>query len=501
MKMSQNGLPYSEEERNAEISIVLDKQDAPSNFYASYALCFNSLEAGILFCHLWWWDQSDKTDNGGWFYRHSRDICKRTALNRYQQRTASQLLINLGVLQKKYLPIQQRTYFKINRQRFVELFNKFDLQQALDYASGKIEPGLKVDVGSATKESTGPSLKVDVGQAGPGLKVERDKGNIRKGNTFSKEKDKQPPVSIIPSTRKDSQLPPSFESSAEFLSTWEDFKSHYHSKTKKHLSPISIKRNLKILTQRSPADAIRLLDLAIRKNWQGLEWEWLDNTDKSKTSNRSATNIPNSTNQFVVPTKSLQKLFAGLTGKSKLESVLAQQLATLQEEAETWLDAHDANIVAQEKGRPYKAIQIWCRIIKDDFTAMQKKDPSIQLTLGWARNPKNDRWERALDEFSCYQNMDVRTGGEYLTAEEKIERREHYRKQEEADYNSEGSIRDRGRAKLHITKQQCWDANGKTLPRNQWLVQVDGVWQSLKQSQELLRELDAYVMRKGRDVE
>jgi len=295
----------------------------------------------------------------------------------------------------------------------------------------------------------------------------------------------------LPSQRKTDPLaktflhlfPTEYQTDPEFRSTWEDFYHHYRAKMRGGWFTLqSIKRKIPYWTNRSVADLKALLNTVIEQNWRGAMWEYYDNFHaKGKPT-------PAPTQPVLPPTKynDLQRLYAGLSGNPILAPELAQQLGTLQTAAVAWLDAHESNMIPLEKGQ-HTAIAIWCRIIKDDFTSLQKKDPSVQLTAGWARNPKNDRWERALEEFSSYQGMNVRSGGPYYTAAEKVEIGTYFAKQQELWDRSPAGRRQRREEELGIS--YAFNPQDPP-PRDQWRLRIHGVLQSLAKSQALLAELD-----------
>jgi hypothetical protein len=90
-------------------------------YYPKLRMVTGSTTATILFCQLLYW--LDKTSDG-WIYKDSYDITEETGLSIYEQQTARKVLIELGVLTEEYKRLDHKIAFRINQEKFNDLWEQ-----------------------------------------------------------------------------------------------------------------------------------------------------------------------------------------------------------------------------------------------------------------------------------------------------------------------------------------------------------------------------------------
>lgn len=129
-----------------------------------------------------------------------------------------------------------------------------------------------------------PEFNEALQRASEGLtKPQYSKVKDGKGSAEGKTKSRSKP-SELP------ELPPALVAVVGMPEKWEEFVQHRR-EIRKKLTPLAACGLFKTLGER-PADALRALDTAIRRSWQGFEWDWLENDRQNGTNGHAPTPPP-----------------------------------------------------------------------------------------------------------------------------------------------------------------------------------------------------------------
>jgi len=85
-------------------------------------------------------------------------------------------------------------------------------------------------------------------------------------------------------------LPPALAEVPGFAEIWPSFILH-RKQIRKPLTPLAAAGLFKTLCER-PADALRAIETAIRRSWQGFEWDWLENDRQNGINGHAPTPPP-----------------------------------------------------------------------------------------------------------------------------------------------------------------------------------------------------------------
>lgn len=90
-------------------------------FYPNLKKITNSTVASVLLCQLLYW--TDKTDDG-WIYKTHYDLEEETGLTLYEQKTARQVLVDLGIIDEEYRRLEHKIRFRVNQTILDDLWEK-----------------------------------------------------------------------------------------------------------------------------------------------------------------------------------------------------------------------------------------------------------------------------------------------------------------------------------------------------------------------------------------
>ncbi|WP_321955039.1 hypothetical protein [Burkholderia cenocepacia] len=99
-------------EAGMRVSDVLRRIGRPISYYPGLAHILGSVNAAVLFCQLFYWQ--DKTTHELGVHKTSDELRKETGLSYEEQRTARRLLKKSGVLVETEKRIEHKIYFKID---------------------------------------------------------------------------------------------------------------------------------------------------------------------------------------------------------------------------------------------------------------------------------------------------------------------------------------------------------------------------------------------------
>lgn len=106
---------------NANEASILDEAfDRPISFHRVFVTITGSVTAALFLSQSWYWSKRTK-DPEGWFYKTREEWEEETGMSRYEQEGARSRLKELNILEEKSGGMPKRLFYRINRDRVLEL--------------------------------------------------------------------------------------------------------------------------------------------------------------------------------------------------------------------------------------------------------------------------------------------------------------------------------------------------------------------------------------------
>jgi len=93
-------------------------------FYPGLKKITGSTNASILLCQFLYW--SDKTRDNGWIYKTADEIEEETGLTYYEQKTAKNILVYLGIIESEFKRLDHTSCYKVNQDVLNTLWEEVD---------------------------------------------------------------------------------------------------------------------------------------------------------------------------------------------------------------------------------------------------------------------------------------------------------------------------------------------------------------------------------------
>lgn len=245
------------------------------------------IEAGFLLTTLI--EASDGLANeDGWFYKTSPSLEEETGLSNHKQSKIIEELTKLGILEQENKGMPMKRYFRINFNKIEELvFKTQDLKNLNASIKENEKQGFKNFESKDLKNSNACIEKISNNK-------EFNNNNLENNNLLKEKNKKEKSKNEIETYIKDLKLNDDYK---QLLFRYVE----YRKSIKKPIKTIvPIRKILKDFSDWFSLD--EAINIAMEKEWQGLEPEWIAKYKQSKTCNNYINKIAENkdTSQFLV---------------------------------------------------------------------------------------------------------------------------------------------------------------------------------------------------------
>lgn len=245
------------------------------------------IEAGFLLTTLI--EASDGLANeDGWFYKTSPSLEEETGLSNHKQSKIIEELTKLGILEQENKGMPMKRYFRINFNKIEELvFKTQDLKNLNASIKENEKQGFKNFESKDLKNSNACIEKISNNK-------EFNNNNLKNNNLLKEKNKKEKSKNEVETYINDLKLNDDYK---QLLFRYVE----YRKSIKKPIKTIvPIRKILKDFSDWFSLD--EAINIAMEKEWQGLEPEWIAKYKKSKTCNNYSNKIAENkdTSQFLV---------------------------------------------------------------------------------------------------------------------------------------------------------------------------------------------------------
>ena len=236
------------------------------------------IEAGFLLTTLI--EASDGLANDdGWFYKTSPSLEEETGLSNHKQSKIIEELTKLGILEQENKGMPMKRYFRINFQKIEELVFKKDLKNSNASIKENEKQGFKNFESKDLKNSNASIEKISNNK-------ELNNNNLKNNNLLKEKYKKEKSKNEVETYINDLKLNDDYK---QLLFRYVE----YRKSIKKPIKTIvPIQKILKDFSDWFSLD--EAINIAMEKEWQGLEPEWIAKYKQSKTSNNYGNKISES---------------------------------------------------------------------------------------------------------------------------------------------------------------------------------------------------------------
>ena len=244
------------------------------------------IEAGFLLTTLI--EASDGLANEeGWFYKTSPSLEEETGLSNHKQSKIIEELTKLGIIEQENKGMPMKRYFKINFQKIEELIFKKDLKNSNASIKENEKQGFKNFESKNLKNSNACIEKISNNK-------ELNNNNLENNNLLKEKNKKEKSKNEVETYINDLKLNDDYK---QLLFRYVE----YRKSIKKPIKTIvPIRKILKDFSDWFVLD--EAINIAMEKEWQGLEPEWIAKYKQSKACNNYGNKIAENkdTSQFLV---------------------------------------------------------------------------------------------------------------------------------------------------------------------------------------------------------
>jgi len=237
------------------------------------------IEAGFLLTTLI--EASDGLANDdGWFYKTSPSLEEETGLSNHKQSKIIEELTKLGILEQENKGMPMKRYFRINFKKIEELvFKTQDLKNSNASIKENEKQGFKNFESKDLKNSNACIEKISNNK-------ELNNNNLKNNNLLKEKYKKEKSKNEVETYINDLKINDEYK---QLLFRYVE----YRKSIKKPIKTIvPIKKILKDFSDWFSLD--EAINIAMEKEWQGLEPEWIAKYKQSKTSNNYGNKISES---------------------------------------------------------------------------------------------------------------------------------------------------------------------------------------------------------------
>ncbi|WP_338963055.1 hypothetical protein KSU11_01185 [Fusobacterium nucleatum] len=215
----------------------------------------------------------------GWFYKTSPSLEEETGLSNHKQSKIIDELSKLGILEQENKGMPMKRYFRINFQKIEELVFKKDLKNSNASIKENEKQGFKNFESKDLKNSNACIEKISNNK-------ELNNNNLKNNNLLKEKYKKEKSKNEVETYINDLKINDEYK---QLLFRYVE----YRKSIKKPIKTIvPIKKILKDFSDWFSLD--EAINIAMEKEWQGLEPEWIAKYKQSKTSNNYGNKISES---------------------------------------------------------------------------------------------------------------------------------------------------------------------------------------------------------------
>ena len=215
----------------------------------------------------------------GWFYKTSPSLEEETGLSNHKQSKIIDELSKLGILEQENKGMPMKRYFRINFQKIEELVFKKDLKNSNASIKENEKQGFKNFESKDLKNSNACIEKISNNK-------ELNNNNLKNNNLLKEKYKKEKSKNEVETYINDLKINDEYK---QLLFRYVE----YRKSIKKPIKTIvPIQKILKDFSDWFSLD--EAINIAMEKEWQGLEPEWIAKYKQSKTSNNYGNKISES---------------------------------------------------------------------------------------------------------------------------------------------------------------------------------------------------------------